>query len=97
MFFYGDSGAGILGKQTHIDTSRFKPETVTRLYLEHVANELFLEFMAVKGTLVERAQAEKELTICRRKIVFWTRHAAFEDEPARRGKEVLIQNWQKLR
>lgn len=56
----------------------------TKQYLKHYDNFLMLDFLAKNETdRNERAQAEKELAICRRKLRFWQRQDNFNAERAR--------------
>lgn len=75
MFFYDDSGSGSVMGSRPPDVGRMD---ATAAYLRHYDNLLYLEFMAIKGTMIERAQAEKEIKICRRKLTFWERQPHFE-------------------
>ncbi|OCP21969.1 hypothetical protein [Ensifer sp. LC54] len=65
----------------------------TKAYLRHFENKLFLMFIATHGTRTEKWQAEKELTICERKLSFWEKHPRFVGDLARKGMEELKKNW----
>ena len=75
MFFYDDSGSYPVSGNRPPDVGRMD---ATAAYLRHYDNMLYLEFMAIRGTMIERAQAEKEIIICRRKLTFWERQPHFE-------------------
>jgi len=65
----------------------------TKHYLKHYGYKLELTFFAKHGTRQERWQAEKELTICERKLSYWEKHPRFVGEDARRGMETLNKQW----
>lgn len=65
----------------------------TKQYLTHYANLLMLNFFAKHGTRAERADAEKELIICDRKLAFWRRHPNYVHELALKGVEALKRDW----
>ena len=67
----------------------------TKGYLRHYANELYLSFVAGNSlaTRQERAQAEKELITCRRKLDFWRNHPNYVHADAVRGMEQLKREW----
>jgi hypothetical protein len=90
MFFYSDT-ARYDGPSVNV--FNYKPETVTRKYLEHFDNYLFLNVLSKEGTFQERGQVEKELPICARKMKFWEQHPNFEAETVRRLKEQRIKEW----
>lgn len=87
MFIYSDTqpftGAPI-------DTDRMNASDA---YLRHFDNFLILHLFAREGTFQERAQAEKELQICRRKMKFWKRKANFSAEVVQKGKERRLKDW----
>ena len=68
-------------------------------YLEHFANKLYLNFVAKhKDTsFVEKAQANKELEICERKLKYWTHHPNYDQDVVTRGCEQEKRNWEKNR
>lgn len=49
-----------------------------RSYLRHYSNSLLLAFVIRNGTMAERVQASKELTICERKMERMEKHANFD-------------------
>lgn len=65
----------------------------TKAYLGHYANLLMLNFFAKQGTRTERADAEKEIAICDRKLSFWRRHPNYDHELALKGVEALKRDW----
>lgn len=48
-----------------------------KAFLTHYQNFLTLEFFSKNGTIKERAQANRELEICRRKMQYWKRQPHF--------------------
>lgn len=62
-------------------------------YLEHYSNSLYLAFMLENGTMRERSEASKELTICERKMLYWERQPHFIRDEANRGIEKLKRQW----
>lgn len=65
----------------------------TKQYLKHYDQLLFLNFVAKKGTLQERLQAEREIKICHKKLEFWRRHPKTDDDLIQKGVEELKANW----
>lgn len=87
MYFYSESVGG-----------KFDPSSVWRMngseaYLRHFDNFLFLDFIAKNGTRAERAQVEKEIIICKRKLSFWEKHPNFDAELVAREKARKIKDW----
>jgi hypothetical protein len=60
-----------------------------KCYLDHYKNLLFLDFMSKNGTIAERAQADAEIEICKRKMKFWERQPHFIHHEAVRQKDRL--------
>lgn len=90
MFFYSDTAPR---SNVQVNVWNFKPETVTRAYLTHFDNFLFLNVLSKEGTFQERGQVEKELPICLRKMKFWEQHPNFDDVAVNRAKEEKIKAW----
>jgi hypothetical protein len=65
----------------------------TKKFLEHYDNYLLLHLFATEGTRAERAQAEKEIAICERKMRFWRRHPKFDSDVAQKEIETRVQQW----
>ena len=65
----------------------------TKAYLGHFDNLLYLEFMAERGTIQEKFQAEKELKVCHRKLDFWKKHPNYDADKALRGTEEIKKKW----
>lgn len=86
MIFYSDSSEKKAG--------RFNSENAPAVekYLEHYANFLVLQDIANKhyAPYEMRMQAEREMAICERKLLFWTRHANFVQEKASDGANKLL-------
>lgn len=66
-------------------------------YLRHYSNLLALTFMASHAgtTVIEKAQARKELTICERKLKWWERLPRYDQKAALLGVEALKRDWAK--
>jgi hypothetical protein len=63
-------------------------------YLNHYANYLYLDFLSKQSTDGrERAQARKELTICERKLKYWTTHPNWDKKAVLEGVEKLKRDW----
>lgn len=88
MYFYSDDGSG-----TGIKGSCLSKIDPTRAFLKHYDNFLFLSFIAERGELLERYQAEKELKICQRKMDYWSKRPGYNHEEALSGCEALKANW----
>lgn len=89
MFFYSDSGSG--GSVNLNMLSRMDP---TKQYCKHLDNWFFLKFVLMNSTdFAERAQANKELTICERKMTYWKRNGRFDSAAAQRYKDELKKQW----
>lgn len=65
----------------------------TKAYLRHYSNLLTLSFFAQTGTRSERADAEKEIIICHRKLKFWQAHPNYDADLALKGVEKLKSDW----
>lgn len=67
----------------------------TNAYLRHYENQLYLKFIANNpgADRVEKAQAEKELKICERKMEYWRRQPTFEQSIASTQAMELKRNW----
>lgn len=76
MFFYSDEGGPHNGS---FNVGQLDP---TAQYIKHFENSLFLTFMAVNGTLIEKHQASKELAICEKKMKFWKKFHSFDGKKA---------------
>ncbi|SCW95394.1 hypothetical protein [Ancylobacter rudongensis] len=74
-----------------IDTHRMDG---TKQWLKHYSNLLVLSFFAKNGTRKERADAEAEIIICRRKLTYWERHHNYDAAAAREGAMALKKTWE---
>ena len=87
--FYSDTGPR---ENVQIDVWKMDG---TKAYLRHYANLLTLKFMAkTTPDRKERADLEKEIAICERKLKFWERHPNTFAEGVREGMELLNKQWQ---
>lgn len=91
MYFYSDTAP-----RATSDINVWKMNG-SKGYLRHFDNFLFLDFVAKKGTREERAAAEKEIIICKRKLAFWERHPNFDPDLVQREKERKIREWSQSR
>lgn len=64
-------------------------------YLTHYANSLYLQFMLLHGTMLEKHQASKELTICERKMKWHEHHPSFDWPLVLLGIDKLKKQWSK--
>lgn len=87
MFFYSDTGP-----RTNLKINIWKMNG-SRAYLRHFENFLYLHFMAKNGTREERIQAEREITICRRKLQFWQRHPNYVEAEVQPKREQMVKDW----
>ena len=77
-----------------INVFAFKSETVARKYMEHYDNYMILCAMSKSPkSFDERAQVEKELKICRRKLAFWKKHPNYDDAIVKPQVERLNGLW----
>jgi hypothetical protein len=66
----------------------------TKHYLEHYTNLLFLSAIVARPKdPLEKRQALKELSICERKLEYWTRHPNFDRDEVVRGCLALKTQW----
>lgn len=88
MFFYSDVKSGGLGAAVW----RMNASTV---YLKHFENLMFLEFVSRNPvtTFSEKRQAEKEIEICRKKLVWWKRHPLFDEKIVESGTTKIKKDW----
>lgn len=87
MYFYSDTAPR---GQSDIDVWKMNGSAA---YLRHFDNFLILTVFAKEGTREERAQAEKELLICGKKLRFWERHPKFDAALVQKEKEQRIRLW----
>ena len=87
-FFYSD--AKYDGPK--LDLSRMD---ATKQYLKHYSNLLLLKVIMgdAKTSVVDKAQARKETSICERKLAYWARHHNYVHEDALRGMDKLKKEW----
>ena len=85
MFFYPTTRVSVNTNQE--GPSNFDPARcdAVKVYMDHYSNLLVLEFMSANGDFKERAQADAEIEICKRKMKFWKRQPNFfQDEATRK-------------
>lgn len=87
MFFYSDTKSG---PAPQINIWKLNG---TKQFLKHYDQMLFLKFVAQKGTQTERRQAEKEIPLCEKSMIFWRRHPNYVEEDALKGVTELKKNW----
>lgn len=88
MFCYDTTRTSV---RTDVGPSNFDPSRcdAVKCYMDHYKNLLVLEFMSANGDFKERAQANLEIEICKRKMKFWERQANFVNDEAIRQKALL--------
>jgi hypothetical protein len=88
MFFYSDTHGGA-----------FDPNLIARLnpttqYCKHLDNWFYLKFVLMNSkNFSEQSQANKELTICERKLTYWKRSGKFDSVAAQKHKDQLKKTW----
>lgn len=88
MFCYSTERVSV---RTDLPSTSFDPLkcNATKCYMDHYQNFLTLEWFATHGTMKERAQANAELVICRRKMEYWQRQPHFSSALAIEQKKAL--------
>ncbi|MDO8312156.1 MAG: hypothetical protein Q7T25_09465 [Sideroxyarcus sp.] len=88
MFCYDTTRISVNTKE---GPSNFDPMrcNAVKSYMTHYANLLVLDFMSKNGDFRERAQADEEIVICKRKMQFWERQPHFVHAEAVRQKALL--------
>lgn len=89
MFCYETSRVSV---RTGVDgPSNFDPMrcNAVKCYMDHYKNLLVLDHFSKHGTMKERAQADAEIEICKRKMKFWARQPHFDKDEAIRQKAAL--------
>ena len=89
MFIYSDTSANT----GPIDLNALARCDANKKYLEHYSNLLMLKVFLVEGTTVEKLQAAKEITICERKLTYWTRHERYDQKIVTEGCSALKKQW----
>ncbi|MGV1754902.1 hypothetical protein [Agrobacterium sp. CG674] len=87
MMFYSDTAP-----RTASDINVWKMDG-SKGYLRHFDNLLVLQFFAKNGSRQERAEIEKEIIICNRKLSFWEKHPNYDAAIVQREKEKMIRQW----
>lgn len=90
---YGDNNPNTF--QSSVPISTWGEEAVMRTWKTHRENRAYLFFLYKNGTMAEKQQAAKELTICDRKLAFWERHPAFNKDLAGVIAQQIMKNWAK--
>ena len=93
MFFYSENQRY---DGPAIDVFGFKTDTVLEKWLVHLDNHMVLLAMSREKhrySFAERAQIEKELKVCARKMNFWERHPNFDRERASALRESRNKLW----
>ena len=87
MFIYSDTREPFSGS---IDFSRID---AVKQFLKHYDNSLFLLLLMSQGTVIEKAQARKEMAICERKMKFWERQDNYNRDAALAGMDKAKKLW----
>ena len=90
MFFYSDTKQPFSGSP-----SKIWEMNGTKVYVDHYSNLLYLQFVANNelASFAERAQAEKEIKLCEKKLEWWRRHPNYNQEEALRQVAELKRQW----
>jgi len=89
MFFYSDTGPR--GPVNLNIIARLDP---TKQYCKHLDNWFFLKFLLMNSKdFAEQTQANKELSICERKLAYWKRNPKFDSIAAQKYKDILKKHW----
>lgn len=63
-------------------------------YLEYYGNLLILDAISKKPKdPAEKRQALKEMTMCEKKLAYWTRHSNFDQAEVSKGIALLKAQW----
>ncbi len=88
MFIYSD---------TEVKSGSFRYDAnadANTIYANHLENYFYLRFILMNSDdFKEKAQANKELTICQRKLDFWKKHTNFCSAVAERDTQVVKKKW----
>lgn len=73
----------------------FGAADATKFYLEHYRNWKLLQFISTNtlATFAEKQQARKELTICDRKLAYWSKHPNFDTKRMQAGVVEIDKEW----
>ena len=89
MFIYSDNE-----KRGSFNFGAISKMDPTELYCSHLGNWFYLKFILMNSkVLVEISQANKELTICERKLEFWKRQPGFDSVSAQTENAALKKKW----
>lgn len=89
MFCYSETGGHTKG---FVDLSR---ADAVKNYLIHYGNSKTLRFIINKSQdFGDRRQATRELEICERKMLFWSKHNNFESASVGTAKQKIDKMWQ---
>jgi len=86
-FIYSDA------KEPFTGSIDFNKINATKAYLNHYDSMQILKFFHLNGTRLEKLQADKEMTICERKMTFWKRQANFDMKVAQTAIDQVNKNW----
>jgi hypothetical protein len=88
---YGNEGPG--GKFTGPPPTEWSEAAVMRGWARHVENLQFLRFMSKNGNPKERADANEELEICRRKIKYFENLPNYNKRVGEEMQNKIISQW----
>lgn len=88
---YGNEGPG--GKFAGPPPTEWSEAAVMRGWARHVENLHYLRFMSKAGNPKERAEANEELEICRRKLKYFENLPNFNKRVAEEMQNKIIASW----
>ena len=89
---YSDEKVPFTGRMT-----KYENMDATKHYLTHYENQCYLEFIArhPETTMIEKAQARKELVMCSSKLQHWKRHPNWNQKMVEEGIKTINKGWNK--
>jgi hypothetical protein len=89
MFFYSDTEP-----RGSFNYGAISQMNATTQYCRHLGNWFYLKFILMNSKVfTEIAQANKELTICERKMKFWEKEEGFDPDLTQKENETLKKQW----
>lgn len=89
MIFYADNTQRASGPVTG-----YLQWPAVKKYLEHYGNYLILDAISkAPKNPAEKRQALKEMTMCEKKLTYWTRHPNYDRREAEAGISSLKKQW----
>jgi len=82
-----------VGKRAYAPIIPYHEQNAVANWARHYANSLMLNFFLNHGSTAEKLQAQKEFSVCERKMKFWECHANFDKAAAVKVAEAAKKNW----